>query len=512
LNCGSFNENSLAKGTVRPRRCGIGSVGKVEILVESSRAIRQFLRDHGYTEESLSRLGVADLPSQGMAEQSNSSWTVAGDARLDLLIRLFYLGHTVAADQGQRVIPKEILRDLLAIGILEQDGERLQSTCLLMHFGELILACDSRHRAAAGAADLVLGVNPTTRLLARCSMLRPGGRALDLGTGCGALGLAAASRAESVIGTDINPRALDLCRINAALNAIQNVSFLQGDRFEPVSGSRFDSIICNPPFFLAPVSGLLYCDNSMELDGFVESLARSAPQFLQENGVFQMLCEWVEFESESWDHRLRPWFDESQCDVHIWLGYELRPAEYARKRALELAQLRPESAATSFEERFSYLSQRHVKGVLGGLISVRQRSGNNWFCVEEMQKKPAGPIGDALHEQFSTRDILESSYEPALLASRPRLAAEVSLVSEAVPRNGAWSVERSYLERTDDLPAKLGLDAVVAELVVRFDGTKTLETLLQELASEQGAPLDRVIPEGLRVVKRLGGCGLIVLG
>ena len=84
----------------------------MEILVESSQAIRQFLRDHGYTEESFSQLGLVDLPSLGMAEQSNSSWTVAGDARLDLLIRLFYLGHTVAADQGQRVIPKEILRDL----------------------------------------------------------------------------------------------------------------------------------------------------------------------------------------------------------------------------------------------------------------------------------------------------------------------------------------------------------------------------------------------------------------
>jgi hypothetical protein len=484
----------------------------MENLVESGQAIRQFLRDNGYTEESFSRLGLADLPYHGIAARLNSSWIITGDARLDLLISLFYFGHTVAASQGQRVVPKEILRDLLAIGILEQDRERLQSTCLLVHFGELILACDSRHRASAGAADLVLGVNPTTWLLARCSMLRPGGRALDLGTGCGALGLAAASRAESVIGTDINPRALDFCRINAALNAIQNVSFLQGDRFEPISGRRFDSIICNPPFFLAPVSGLLYCDNGMELDGFVESLARSAPQFLQDNGVFQMLCEWVEFESESWDHRLRPWFEQSRCDVHIWLGYELRPAEYARKRALELAQIRPESAAASFEERISYLSQRRVKGVFGGLISMRQRSGENWFCVEEMQKKPAGPIGDALHEQFSARDILESSHEPALLTSRPRLAAEVRLVSEAVPRNGTWNVERSYLERTDDLPAKLGLDGVVAQLVVRFDGTKTLETLLKELASERGAPLDRVIPEGLRVVKKLGECGLIALG
>jgi methyltransferase family protein len=481
-------------------------------MIESGQAIPQFFRDHGYTEENLSRLGLADVPWQGLAGRSTSSWTVAADAQLDLLIRLFYLGHAVATSQGEKMIPQAILRDLLVSGILERDGDRFQSTCLLMHFGELILACDSRHRAAAGHADLVLGVNQTTRLLDRCSMLRPGGRALDLGTGCGTLALTAASRAESVIGTDLNPRALDFCRINAALNGIHNLSFLQGDRFEPIAGRRFDSIICNPPFFLAPVSGLLYCDNSMELDGFVESLARSAPQFLQENGVFQMLCEWVELESESWDQRLRPWFEQSHCDVHIWLGYELCPAAYACKRALELAQLRPESAAASFEERISYLSQRRVKGILGGLISMRRRSGKNWFCAEEMQKQPSGPIGDALHEQFSTRDVLESSHEPTLLASRPKLASQVRLVSQAVPRDGVWSIERSYLERADDLPAKLGLDAVVAQLVARFDGTKTVEALLQQLALEQKAPLERVMPEGLRVIKKLGACGLILLG
>jgi Methyltransferase small domain len=480
-------------------------------MIESGQAIAHFFRGHGYTEESLSRLGLADLPWQDLAVRSNSSRTVSADARLDLLIRVFYLGQAVATSQGEEIIPKEILRDLLASGILERDGDRLQSTCLLMHFGELILACDGWRRATAGAADLVLGVNQTSRLLARCSMLRPGGRALDLGTGCGTLALAAASRAESVIGTDINQRALDFCRINAALNGIHNVTFLQGDRFEPIAGRRFDSIICNPPFFLAPVSGLLYCDNTMELDGFVESLARSAPQFLQENGVFQMLSEWVEFESESWDRRLRPWFEQSHCDVHIWFGYELCPAEYARKRALELAQLRPESAAASFGERISYLSQRRVKGIFGGLISMRRRSGKNWFCVEEMQKQPVGPIGDALQEQFSTRDILESSHEPTLLAARPRLAAQVRLISEAVPRNGAWSAERIYLERADDLPAKLGLDTVVAQLVVRFDGTETLETLLRQMAAEQKAPLDRVIPEGLRVIKKLGASGLVVL-
>jgi hypothetical protein len=483
----------------------------MEILAEAAQAVMLFLREEGYTEEILSRLGLSKLPWNDRARRLASAWVVTGDARLDLLIRLFYLGESMTASQSEKFFPKEILQGLFTSQLLERDGERVRPACVLTHFGELLLACDSRCRAEAGAADLVLGVNPTTQLLARCNMLRSGGKALDLGTGCGTLALAAASMAVSVIGTDINQRALDFGRINAALNGVGNVSFLQGDRFEPVPGRRFDSIISNPPFFLAPVSGLLYCDNGMELDRFVESLALSAPQFLEEGGVFQMLCEWVELESETWEQRLRPWFEQSGCDVHIWRGYEFSPAEYARMRALEQAQLDSEAAAASFGERISYLTARRVKGIFGGLISMRRRSGQNWFWVEEMQKRPAEPIGDALRERFSTRDVLESNSEQTLLGSRPRLAAQVRLVSEATQRNGVWTIERSYLERADDLPAKLGLDGVVAQLAARFDGTETLETLLKQLASEQKAPLDRVIPEGLRVIERLGACGLILL-
>ena len=199
--------------------------GNMEILAESAQAVMLFLREEGYTEEILSRLGLSKLPWNDRARRLASAWVVTGDARLDLLIRLFYLGESMTASQSEKFIPKEILQSLFLSGLLERDGERVRAACVLTHFGKLLLACDSRYRAEAGAADLVLGVNPTTQLLARCNMLRSGGKGLDLGTGCGTLALAAASIAVSVIGTDINQRALDFGRINAALNGVGNVSF-----------------------------------------------------------------------------------------------------------------------------------------------------------------------------------------------------------------------------------------------------------------------------------------------
>ena len=206
----------------------------MEIPAESAQAIARFLREQGYTEERLSELGLAELPWNSLARQSVSAWLVMCDPRLELLIRAFYMGEAVQTSQAEKLFSKEILRDLLEIELLAHDGERLRPACMLTHFGELIIACDSRRRAETGAAaDLVLGVNPTTRLLARCSILRPGTKVLDLGTGCGTLALVAAPFAASVVGTDVNRRALNFAGFNAALNGLSNISFLYVDRFHP---------------------------------------------------------------------------------------------------------------------------------------------------------------------------------------------------------------------------------------------------------------------------------------
>ena len=45
---------------------------------------------------------------------------------------------------------------------------------------------------------------------------------------------------------------------------------------------------------MTPSSGQMYCENQMELDGYVERIVREAPKYLEQDGYLQMILEWVQ--------------------------------------------------------------------------------------------------------------------------------------------------------------------------------------------------------------------------
>lgn len=84
--------------------------------------------------------------------------------------------------------------------------------------------------------------------LRRAVLVRSGMKVLDLGSGSGACGLAAARRGCGVVAVDINPSAVRCTRINALLNNLE-VDIRQGDLFAPVERERFDLVVFNPPYY-----------------------------------------------------------------------------------------------------------------------------------------------------------------------------------------------------------------------------------------------------------------------
>ncbi|WP_297509167.1 HemK2/MTQ2 family protein methyltransferase [Thermococcus sp.] len=86
-----------------------------------------------------------------------------------------------------------------------------------------------------------------TFLLAENLEVKPGERALDIGTGTGLIALLMARKADFALGVDINPIAVELARENARLNGINNVEFRLSDLFENVEG-KFDVVTFNAPY------------------------------------------------------------------------------------------------------------------------------------------------------------------------------------------------------------------------------------------------------------------------
>lgn len=73
---------------------------------------------------------------------------------------------------------------------------------------------------------------------------------LDLGTGCGILGVLAAKKAKKVVATDISPYSVRCARDNARQNGVfAKMDIREGSLFEPLRKSeRFDVIVFNAPY------------------------------------------------------------------------------------------------------------------------------------------------------------------------------------------------------------------------------------------------------------------------
>lgn len=73
---------------------------------------------------------------------------------------------------------------------------------------------------------------------------------LDMGTGCGILGITAAKNASHVVAVDINPYAVRCAKENSKLNGFtEKMSFIQGDLFTPIkTNEKFNVILFNAPY------------------------------------------------------------------------------------------------------------------------------------------------------------------------------------------------------------------------------------------------------------------------
>lgn len=141
-------------------------------------------------------------------------------------------------------------------------------------------------------ADQVFSLMFEQVLLVRNLGVRPGDRVLELCLGSGVNSLFAARTAASVTGVDVNPRALDFARFNAAVNpGAVPIECVQGSLFAPLPpDARYDVILINPPFEPVPPGADHFLHSHGGEDGLdvVRACLAEAPARLRPGGRFVM--------------------------------------------------------------------------------------------------------------------------------------------------------------------------------------------------------------------------------
>src|SRR5262249_38947626 len=101
-----------------------------------------------------------------------------------------------------------------------------------------------------------------------------------------------------------------------ALNGARNVTFLEGDLFDPIRFSSFDRVVFNSP---TNKEGNRYVDLLRAGEGILERFFTKLPEILTPSGYAQVSLAMNDYPVSSFKDRLKSWLGPSADDWQVLL-------------------------------------------------------------------------------------------------------------------------------------------------------------------------------------------------
>lgn len=312
--------------------------------------------------------------------------------RLAGLAKLFLLGQELPADALEKIFTHTSETQLLETNLLTVKNGAYQASVKLEPHA---LQLNDTHYDWWIASDFptaitgqplrpnhVLGIGGATKTLLQATPRDHVQRTLDLGTGCGIIGMYAALHSEEVVATDISTRALEITSFNATLNQVP-LTLVEGSLFEPVTGD-FDLILSNPPFVITPASlresGVLeYRDGGQSGDQLVGQVAREAASRLRPGGTAVMLGNWEIPKGAAPHLHAQSWLANRGVDAWVVQRETLLPHQYVEMWLRDNAPAWMRSQTDYERDYINWVSDfeaRDVEQIGLGLITLRKPASN----------------------------------------------------------------------------------------------------------------------------------------
>lgn len=411
-------------------------------------------------------------------------------------MRLFLLKDAIPRDAARAVLGELPLEPYVSSGLLvELEDDRLVSPLHLNLIGPLLVLCDD----LTHAGDAVMGAANTTADLCRAARPRRCiARALDVGCGAGTLALCVAPHAERVIATDVNPRALVVARVNAALNRVENVEFRLGDLFAPVEGERFDLVVSQPPFVPRPEGSAetTYLYGGARGDELPSRVLGAVSSFLTPGGRAVLLVKWPTTDDTPHEVRVRELVRDPSVSLLLLASTPIDLDEWCTMHAA----IQEGSIGEPFTRRATAL-RAHLDRV--GIRGMQMA-----FTV--LQRGPAPAFTRRLDILPTSRARVSSAHVDALLATSALIEApdDVLLDADVCLPDGAELVERQGRFRVQfaELLAPIELSRPAALLVAATEEAANVrEAVAKVLADlEQGEEMTSSALSGVRQALALG--------
>lgn len=404
------------------------------------------------------------------------------------------------------------LEEWSEMGLVNVSGASVTACLQLRCYEGLVFSYDFPRRGHGGLPqDYVMGVSPSSLVLAGMTIRHKNASTLDLGSGCGIQAILAGSHSERVVGVDCNPRAIALARFNARLNGISHLDFREGDLFQPVQNETFDLIVSNPPFIISPENRHFFLNSGLEGDEICRRIVRAAPRFLKDGGYCILNANWAVIEQEGWGLRLANWFDGTGCDGLVLLQDTSDLGDYAAS-LIQLENHEEAEYLSLFDKWMNYYAKHKIVGIGQGVIVMRRAAGRrNWFAVESVPSSTSYPAGEDVAQLVALRTFLHSLRgEEDLLNVHLKLAPNVRLEQVCEPAGGLWQPISGRVRRVGGLEFSGSLDGPSAAALAAWDETRPLKDRLSELATRLSMELPNLLPTALPVIRRLVEQGFLL--